>query len=156
MPPLTTWICDACGDDVTEPQLALLIWRTDREADGAWRAYDFKIVHKNLDGRQCDPGAGSGYRSNLELDNYLGPDGVAWLLSMLSKGPLLGGGGCEIQPQDMDDFVDLFRRLQVPHYEEARRNFDTEHTREWLSDANEVLPYIPDTLERIANQTLGQ
>jgi hypothetical protein len=56
---------------------------------------------------------------------------------------------------DFNGFVDLVRRTQTPWYEEARPFWDTEHTRDWLADANEVYPYSPRVLEQIAKQELG-
>lgn len=48
--PLTVWKCDTCGDDITDPDTAIVTWRR----DDANRGYDFRIVHKNMDGHRCD------------------------------------------------------------------------------------------------------
>jgi hypothetical protein len=149
MQPLTTWICDTCGEEMTDPNTSLMTWTEDDQG----RAVEFLLVHKNIDGRTCDPGARSGFVSNLELSAGLGEDGAAYLLSLLSVGPLKGNGSCKVA--NMSGWVDLFRRLQTPWYEEARPHFDDEKTRHWLDDANEVLPYMPEVLEKIAKGTLG-
>lgn len=142
--PLTSWTCDSCGQDILDPQRGLLIWR---EED--LRGYDYRLVHKNIDGRHCDPGSNEGFISNVEIDHFLGPEGQAALLSMLSVGPMMHGDN-QPRVKDFDAFVDIFRRLQVPWYEEAREHFDDELTQHYLGDANEIYPYIPDVLERIA------
>jgi len=113
-------------------------------------AYDFKIVHQSgVNGQGgCDPGARAGYVSNLNLPILLGEDGLAYLLSMLSAGPLKGGG---ITVSDLDGFVDLTRRLQTPWYEQARARFGDEDVKTDLADANEVFPYLPETLKKIAS-----
>ncbi|MGW6449519.1 hypothetical protein [Lentzea sp. NPDC055074] len=156
--PLETWSCDVCGGPITSAQNdGLVVWRT-RQDDGRYIDYDFKIVHKTIesdpDPRRCDPGSAAGYSGNLDLPLLLGADGLTWLLSMLSNGPLAGGGGRNVA--DLDEYVHLVRRLQTPYYEEARVKFNDEDTHHWLSDANEVLPYLPDTLRRIAEGTLGR
>jgi len=42
----------------------------------------------------------------------------------------------------LDEYVDLVRRVQTPHYEEARLRFSDEKTRHWLSDVNEYYPWL--------------
>jgi hypothetical protein len=74
-------------------------------------------------------------------------------LSWLSAGPLREDGG--IRVADMDEYVDLVRRVQTPYYEEARPRFGDEKTYHWLGDANEYYPYLPKTLQRIAEGALG-
>jgi hypothetical protein len=132
--PLTVWKCDTCGDDITDVGKALVIWRTDDDR----RGYDFRIVHKNLGGRRCDPEADRGFVLHTELSSFLGPEGLAYALSLLSPGPIM----CDayLRVADFNGFVDLVRRTQTPWYEEARPFWDTEHTRHWLADANEVYP----------------
>jgi hypothetical protein len=146
-------VCDSCGDLVTaEENSGIVVWRTDRSDDGN-KDFDFKIVHKSIQSdpepRLCDPGARRGYVSNLPLSVFLGPDGLAMLLSWLSIGPLRGGGQSP-RVADMDEFVSFVRRVQTPYYEEARFRFADEDTRQRLDDANEYYPYVPETLRRIA------
>lgn len=147
--PLDSWTCDACGDEITNKKLGLLTWR---ETD--FNAHDFLIVHKNVDGRTCDPGFGNGYASSIVLDNATGPVGQSLLLAMLSVGPLKGGSNTP-KIQNFDQFVEVFRRLQTAWYEEARPHLADELTHHWLGDANEYFPYTPEVLERIAKGTLG-
>lgn len=75
--PLTTWICDTCGDDITDAGKALVTWRSEER-----RGYDFRIVHKNLDDRRCDPEAAEGFVLHTELSSFLGADGLAYALSL--------------------------------------------------------------------------
>lgn len=140
------WYCDTCGEAITDPGMSLVVWRED--ADGP--AYDFRLVHKSTNGRTCDPGFKAGYGSNIELRHYLGPDGVAWLLSHLSSGPLkTSSEGSSSRTVEANGFVDMFRRLQTPYYEEARRHFGCEAVQQEYADANEVLPYLPKSLQHI-------
>lgn len=155
--PLEAWVCDTCGELATsDDNSGMVVWQT-HDTDGRFDYYDFKIVHKTIASDphpyRCDPGAENGFTSSLPLNAFLGADGLALLLSWLSQGPLKSGG-TEPRVVDMDQFVDLVRRVQTPYYEEARSRFDDERTHYWLGDANEYAPYRPDTLRRIADGTL--
>lgn len=145
--PLTVWKCDTCGDDITKPGTALVTYRRDDDN----RAYDFRLVHKNIDGHRCDPDNAHGFEASIELHSLLGADGLTDLLSLLSAGPLKSTPG-EVRVADLDGYVDLVRRVQIPWYEEARPYWGTEYTGELVAGANATYPYMPDVLERIANQ----
>lgn len=124
-----------------------------REDDGA--AHDFLIVHKDIDKPNCDPGAKSGWVSSIELAYYLGPDGFAALMAMLSAGPILEPKGGRSRVKDYDQFVDVVRRLQVPWYEEARQHFRSPEVTEQFRGGSEITPYLPDMLELIATRSIG-
>ncbi|OBH55021.1 hypothetical protein A5687_03340 [Mycobacterium mantenii] len=145
--PLTAWKCDQCQEDITDPGIALVTYRRDDQR----RAYDFRLVHKNIDGRRCDPDNDDGFIDSIELSQLLGADGLTDLLSLLSAGPYSDDRGV-VRVLDFDGYTDLVRRVQIPFYEEARRYWRTQYTRELLGGANHTYPYLPDTLEQIANQ----
>lgn len=140
--PLRSWRCDTCGKPITDPRLGMVVWRDTNE--GSY--ISFKIVHKNIDGRRCDPGINADYESSLEIDNFLGTDGLAELLSWISPSPLDGSRIPGVQ--NLDEFVTLLRRLQIPFYEEAMPYF-TDETRAWLKEDGSD-PHRPETLARIA------
>jgi hypothetical protein len=161
MEPLTTWLCDTCHEPITaEPNDGMVVWKTRRsgpeEEDGN-EYYGFMIVHKTISSdpapRRCDPGDREGYLGSLDLPKFLGPEGLAMLLSWLSPGPVKGYDYCRVA--SLDEFTDLVRRVQTPWYEQARPHFGDELTQHWLGDANEYYPYLPETLRRIAEGTLG-
>ena len=83
---------------------------------------------------------------------FLGDKGLAYTLSFLSAGPVQSalGGAPQCEISDFDGFVDFLRRVQTPYYEEARRHFRDPDLLDDFADANEVLPYLPDELQRIA------
>lgn len=141
-----SWYCDTCEDKVGRD--GLLTFRTSGKSGVHYR--DFQIVHKG----NCDPGAPAGFLSSLQLDTVQ-DDGQAMLLSWLSVGPLKGGGVLRIRTEDMDAFVDTFRRLYVPFYEEARRHFSDLEVRSRSIDATESSSYRPEVLQAIAAGTLG-
>lgn len=142
--PLTVWQCDTCGDNITNPGKALVIW----QIDDHYRGYDFRIVHMNIDGRCCDPGNDNGFVRFTYLSSFLGANGLAYALAFLR--PI--EGYFDVEVIDFNGFVDLVQRTQTPWYEEARSYL---HTEEWLADADRIYSYMPDVLERIAKQELG-
>jgi hypothetical protein len=145
--PLQAWRCDTCGELITDPAEGLVVWRTD---DGH-RGYDYLVVHQSRSGRRCDPEAQRGYIANLPLSSFLGPDGAAMMLGWLSYGPIKNNPG-NVRVKDFDQYVDLFRRVQTPGYEEARPYFNAESTHHWFGDANEYRPYMLDALQRIVRE----
>lgn len=148
-PALDAWTCDICGDQIKDPGTGLVIFRNSDERP----MYDFKIVHKSMDGWRCWSRAeADGYRSSYELSWCLGIDGLTALLSWLSHGPVDGGGHPDIATEDLDGYVDLVRRLQIPHYELARRKFRDQDVHERLAGVNPVYPYTQESLRWIAAQ----
>jgi hypothetical protein len=146
------WICDICGSEIPKPEVGLIIFR---ESD-ARPMFDFKIVHKAMAPWNCWRKADAdGYRASHELSWGLGIDGLSTLLSFLSRGPVNGGGHPDVAPEDLDGYVDLVRRLQVPYYEQARRRFRSSGVREALAGVNEIYPYTLDNLRWAAEQSLS-
>jgi hypothetical protein len=89
----------------------------------------------------------------MPLGEYLGPRGLTDLLSFLSCGPIGRERGRPSSASvDMDEFVDLVRRLHVPYYEEARQYFKDPDILSDFPDDIEVYPYLPDTLKEIIAQ----
>jgi hypothetical protein len=70
---LDAWMCDICGDQITNREVALVIWRESEDRP----MHDFKIVHKTMDAWRCwDRAEAAGYRSSYELAWCLGVDGL--------------------------------------------------------------------------------
>jgi hypothetical protein len=136
--PLTQWYCDVCGEPIDTPDRAYVIWKSD-PAD-QHRDHSFKIIHQ----KRCDR---DDHHLSAELKDFLGADGLAKLLSMVSYGPLKDSKSAGVK--DMDEWVDFVRRCQIPYYEEARRRFHDPDIQEDLYDANEVFPYLTDSLKSI-------
>ncbi len=142
----TSWYCDVCRELIDSPKDGYVIWKNDAQM----RHYDFKIIHQE----ECDRG---NHTSSCAIEDFLGEDGLARLLSHLSLGPIMKHRGeppvC--RALDTDEFVDLIRRVQTPFYEEARQHFRNGDLRNDLSDANEVAPYLQETLKKIAEDYEG-
>lgn len=141
--PLTTWYCDVCGEKIEDAKKGYVIWRTDTKL----KTHDFKIIHQ----KKCDQ---KDHMASGALRDFLGEEGLAHLLAKISLGPVMlkCGQKSYCQVKDLDEFVDFFRRVQTPYYEEARREFSTPEFQNDFSDANEVYPYLPKTLKKIASK----
>jgi hypothetical protein len=144
--PLTIWICDNCGNPIDRIQEGYVVWRLINDKYGG-----FMIVHQD----RCDPGSGQGYTHSLALEDFLGAKGLARLLAWLSLGPLRGPSDDRPRVHDLDEYVDLVRRVQTPYYEEARHRFADEDVQYNLGDANEYAPYLPEVLKGIVDKTPG-
>lgn len=143
--PLTTWYCDICGDLIINTASATVIYSEKNN-----KASNFKITHKT-----CIATNNYDNLLRIELNDLLGEDGLALLLSMLSLGPIKKHIGqppyCDVANTDMDSFVDLIRRVQTPYYEQARRVFGKQNLLDDYADVNEVQPYTPEELQKIIN-----
>lgn len=146
-PPPHGWLCDTCGQIIKRARDGYVVWR---KPTAQAPTADYRIIHQG----QCDPGSSAGFTSSLALTDLLGAEGLAWLLAWLSPGPLLGPSDPQ-PPQDLDAYVDLVRRLQTPWYEQARPRFQDTKVLQDLAGANEIYPYLPTTLRRIAERDLG-
>jgi len=137
--PLEQWICDVCGNVIDSPSKGYVIWKNDFEGESS-----FKIIHHG----KCDL---KDHILSVSLENLLGTDGLTYLMSFLSVGPIKIGNGMSRNSNiaDMHEFVDLVRRLQTPHYEEARQYFSDPEVLEQFSDGNEYYPYLVEQLKRI-------
>lgn len=143
--PLTKWYCDVCGEAIEDVKKGYVTWGRDSDS----KACGFKIIHQQV----CDDGNDP---SSAALSDYLGNDGLAYLLSKLSLGPIKGALSSDSYccVGDTDEFVDFMRRVQTPFYEEARRYFANRNVLDHFYDSNEVAPYLPKILQRIIE--LGQ
>lgn len=137
----TVFYCDVCGQPINDVKDGYVIWNTTDQL----KSHGFKIIHKV----KCDL---KGHIASSALEDFLGPDGLTYLLSKLSFGPLKKSID---QPsystvESLDEFIDLIRRLQIPNYEEARRYFSNPEVIQDHSDSNEVSPYMQSELTAIA------
>jgi hypothetical protein len=133
--------CDVCREPIEDVARGYVVWKHVGE-----HGYGgFKIVHqKRCDNRDEFP-------VSKALQGFLGLEGMVYLQAMLSAGALLASempSICRIGPEEMDDFIDFWRRVQLPHYEEARRRFGNPVLVGDFAGSNEVLPYMPDVLVR--------
>jgi hypothetical protein len=145
MEPLKEWICDECGTVVTVDD-GTVLWNRAHPGDGQLPAFhtDFVIVHN-----KCDKNESTRLQS-LHLDELVGPKGLMRLTEMLSGGPFQQGMTYLPNP-DYKSYVDLFRRLHVPYYEEARRFFfGTQTADKWFNQGQRMVLDSQDWQDFIA------
>jgi hypothetical protein len=93
----------------------------------------------------------------MERDNhlrrFLGPAGIVQLLSMMDVGAFHDPEGRELAGvKDVRNWVEVFRRLHVPYYEEARRYFDEARDDGELDGISEIALYLQPTLEALVRK----
>ena len=140
----SVWVCDECSGDVILDGMGLVVARHD-SSDSRYLLSDWKIVHKG----KCDPESSAGYVFNVDVGSLVGLEGQTHLLSLLSAGPLNNSGPSN-RIGDLDAYVDIFRRLHMPFYEQARRRFDEPEVQDRFRDSNQYQPYLPEILETVA------
>lgn len=135
----SSWRCDGCGTVVTAD--GVLAFRTQQQAPYA--VGGFRILHDTCLPPDEPEGGAVGLAACLDRD------GLSLLLAFLSAGP---GRSGEPGPavQDLDEFVDVIRRLHVPYYEPARPRFDEPDVRGALRQADRVGPYQSAGLRGLA------
>jgi hypothetical protein len=156
--PLEQWICDACGNVIENPNDGWLEWLEDENH----KAYGFRIVHhlsaSPLKGSKSDGCYAYGRepgRSDNHLGHFLGVDGLAALLLFLDVG--------QMDPNDTGPHVrsagelaELFRRLMMAHYEEARQYWESAVGDGQFDSGNELSPYTQLTLRSIVRDHGGK
>lgn len=136
---LGPWICDHCGDTIENPADGYVLW--DRRQAGP---EGYRIIHQG----RCDD---SSYRSSMPLESFLGADGLTYLLSFLSVGPIRRALGDQSSSavRDIDSFVDFVRRVQIPGYEQARPHYADPDVQARYSDATEHFPYRQEAIDEL-------
>lgn len=100
--PLKEWICDVCGDVITD-QYDWLEWE---ETPLTGKAKDFRIVH-----HKCKRSGKDTNLNDLYIHRVVGVEGLAILLNILENS----------DPSKVSELTEIIRRLHFPYYEEARR-----------------------------------
>ncbi len=137
------WICDVCHMEIRDISKCYVVWRYG-EAEGY---HDFNIIHQRP---LCDNRPE--YTVSLPVTDFLGPDGLAHLLSFLSEGPVrnLNPGASSPMPlSDPDGFVDFIRRVQTPGYEYARCRYHDSDVRASYAGATEFHPYTQAAIKKL-------
>ncbi len=144
--PLEQWICDVCGEVIEKPEDGYVVWNEDRGDE--YQYFGFTVIHQS----RCD---NDKLPNSLPVTDFLGELGLAVLISKLSAGPVINRNrehSSAGRVKDVDGFVDFFRRMQVPYYEEARRYFNDPEFLEDYYDSNEVYTYQPKVLKQIVER----
>lgn len=158
--PLEQFICDECGQVINSPKEGYVEWESGTDANGKMFARGFRIVHaayasplahKSTEG--CYKYGRSHYRSDIDLEYFL-KYAHQEMFSLLDLGFLHDKNkniGCQIS--DFSEFVDFFKRLTIPYYEEARQYFqEAMADGEIYGDENEIYLFSEEKLEKIVQK----
>jgi hypothetical protein len=150
---LKQWICDACGELIARPQDGSIEWLDSSEK----RARAFRIVHcAAASPRKAGPGGNCHFHRNasdrvdVDLSKFLGASGLAQLLAFLDIGQVFDPK-CDRLPKigEMRSFVEIFWRLQLPSYEEARLYYEEAMDNGRFDGADQLAPYLQNTMRDI-------
>ena len=157
--PLKQFVCDECGLIIDSPKKGYVEWEHGTDKNGKMFARGFRIVHaayaspmkdKNKEG--CYKYGDSYYRSDIDLDNFL-RCAHQYMYSYLQLGFLHDANneiGCQID--NFPEFVDFFKRLTIPYYEEARFSFQQALADGFISDESEISLFTEDVLKSIVEK----
>ena len=140
---LTKWQCDKCGRPVNNKN-GWVEW----EADFDFAPRNFHIVHNN---QPCYFHDASSFRKDCHIQDFLGPEGAYHLHALLQPPRFFVNNfaGGNWQAPDLGEFYELYRRLQVPYYEEARPYFNEAYMNGEMDGANETTISSPGFCKRI-------
>jgi hypothetical protein len=143
--PLEQWYCDNCGE-IVEIDDGWLEWLESIENGPR----SFRIVH-NRD--KCFHHTRHNDRADNHLEYFLGNTGMQWFLAKLDVGVVLDSKAENLPAlPDIRSYVDTFRRLHLPYYEEARQYFHDAISDGYFDGANEVFVHLPETSKDIIHK----
>ena len=123
---LKQWVCDFCGDIIETPEKGYVLQNRNDENS------DYKIVHH----AGCvDKKMYADIPCSLSLDKFVGVDGLVRLISMIDLG-FYHMPEYRLEIKNMREFIELFRRVQIPYYEEARLYWSDAINDDYFSERN--------------------
>jgi len=156
--PLNEFICDNCGQVIKNPTEGILEWIS--EFDSTHKTYigrDFKILHHNStsplkksNGRGCSVHFAERGLSDVGLEMLLNKDyGMGYLISLLDPGKIHCANYTIPLVKDIREYVELVRRLTIPHFEEARLYWTEALNDQYFSGDNEINVYTVSKLKSL-------
>jgi hypothetical protein len=140
------WYCDKCQERIEDAKQGSLEWVYDRDSGNN----AFNIVHAPNSARKghkrgCFMFTKSSGRMDNHLTEFVGVSGIVRLMAPLDEGfrnPDFQGSEGNIQ-----EWLQIFRRLHLPFYEDALRYWDEAKEDGFFDDDNECWNYLPSTLK---------
>jgi hypothetical protein len=143
MIPLEQFICDTCNQIIENYGDGAIEWISPSDENGKQLPPNsFRICHKNSNCYSIYKKVAFGV--SRELVNFSDKMKIIELLGMIDK---------EYFPFDqnsLNEYIELFRRLTIPYYEEARQYWH-EADNEGLIE-NKITCYQENNLEKIINR----
>lgn len=151
--PLEQWICDSCKGIIKNKDDGYVQFILDTADENLYS--DFKIIHAynasphgNKSKRGCHIG-NIDFIHDLPLGYFDGPDGIARLLSFIDVGPHKEKVFSGPKVTNLRIWVEFFRRLYIPYYEEARLYWRQAFADGMFIDTSEDSPYTEIFLKNI-------
>jgi hypothetical protein len=149
--PLEQFVCDTCNQIIDSPEQGYIEWIDDK------KARRFNIVHHSLysplkPNRSCYQHEKAYGRSDTALKDFLGVHGIVEMLNFIDVGDYHRPDYEGPDVGDLREWTEVARRLFIPGYEEARLFWDRARADGFFEGANELWPYLPETLERLIEQ----
>ena len=161
--PLEQFYCDTCEEIIDAPDQGMVEWLQSTTEP----AHSFEIVHHVPHSPRVDSGVSRSQnprpqgcyqhqnkplKKDLKIERYIGRIGLVQLLQFIDVGPHHVPNYSGVNFDDGREFAELFRRLQLPYYEEARRYWDQAKRDGFFDGANENRIYQSDFLEGIVSK----
>jgi hypothetical protein len=150
MEPLRQFICDTCGELITEPDQGFIEWETDYVSGR--KARNFKIVHHALHSPRVGEGCYVIDSASAHLQDMLGDRGIVRLINFIDVGEYLQPDYRGPDVNDLREFTEFMRRLTIPHYEEAKMYWADAMSAGDFDGANANLIYSPEFSRRIIDR----
>lgn len=128
--PLKQWFCDKCGGIIGKAEDGYFEWIED-DSD---LNYGFRIVHFKTCQINEQTLSRTEHLQDLQLDEFVGDVGMVRLLELIQSRKF----------RDIDEFLEVFHRLQVTYYEEARTYFTQAAQDGYIEDINDRNNKFPD------------
>jgi hypothetical protein len=161
--PLKQWICDSCGRVIAEPEHGCLEWLSWLSEQSKVHNNGFKIVHHHEHSPRKPSGSCYCYdtppqgklKMDFPLSEFIGTPGIIHLLTFIDRGPFLEEPFQGPHVEDLREWTELFRRITLPFYEEARLYMKRANTDGFFGESNEELIYFPSTLKEVIKRYGG-
>ncbi|MBS5969508.1 MAG: hypothetical protein KIB11_10365 [Clostridium perfringens] len=143
--PEEQWICDVCGEVIEKPEDGYLQWRMSSNS----KIEQFAIVHHiSASPRRTLGGCYLEDVRDLQLDKFLGVNGIVRLQSLIDSDPFHRGQHYS-KIEDIQLWLEIYRRLYIPYYEEARQYWEQALKDNYFDEMNELIIYYPENLKKM-------
>lgn len=149
--PLEQFYCDTCDELIEKPEHGWFEWIKERDDEGNLINYNFRICHHK---RDCQELIKHPHVADIPLSDFIKERGIIRLLNFIDMGKTIINDSNYEGPmiKNYREFVEVFRRLTLPYYEEARRYWDIADSNGDHYGVNEVALYVPDRLKKIIEE----
>jgi hypothetical protein len=147
--PLEQFYCDTCGELIEDVKNGWFEWLRETVGEKTFD-HSFRICHHT---KECRLHSG-GWVADSSLVEFTKEKGIIRLLKFLDMGETIISTDNYDGPsiRDFREYTEIFRRLAIPYYEEARQYWnEAEHDGEHHG-VNEIALYLPDRLERLVKK----